>query len=347
MCLQRIVRKIGPKSGLLKVFIYPGKVDLACMHLQQCLTSFSVFHTFMSGSLHLLAAEQLQQRTKRSTALLKGTYAGFFIQILHPSLKPQCFSDLWTAFFSKLQRLNGETSCGKCVRVWWWLCGGNWRWSGGQTEKESEAKEGNLLFHSKISNLRAKEEGVDRMPVSKDGRNANSWLPQGEHDLSEPAKSIDTEKRADSRLCWWRLHAIFPVRTDGGSPLKRTYWEACAVLTQEGHNSTCHRASINMWKYLNRFPLITPLLTSGCDIASGPTTSGSCWNNRRCNSSRSASKFALDGIIRRTTWHGWQCSPALLPPPRQTYFYPVRLMLKPKTLAEVSYAEDRQSAATK
>lgn len=28
-------------------------------------------------------------------------------------------------------------------------------------------------------------------------------------------------------------------------------------------------------------------------------------------------------------------------------FYPVRLMLQPKTLAEVSYAEDRQSAATK
>jgi len=47
-------------------------------------------------------------------------------------------------------------------------------------------------------------------------------------------------------------------------------------LTQEGHNSTCHQESINMLKYLNRFPLITPLLTCGCDAASGQTTSGSC-----------------------------------------------------------------------
>lgn len=37
--------------------------------------------------------------------------------MLHPILKPQCFCDLWTAFFSKLQRLNEETQSGKCVRV--------------------------------------------------------------------------------------------------------------------------------------------------------------------------------------------------------------------------------------
>lgn len=38
---------------------------------------------------------------------------------------------------------------------------------------------------------------------------------------------------------------------------------------------------------------------------------------------------------------------ALLPHPRQTYFYPVRLMLQSKTLVEVSYVEERRTAASK
>lgn len=38
---------------------------------------------------------------------------------------------------------------------------------------------------------------------------------------------------------------------------------------------------------------------------------------------------------------------ALLPLPRQTYFYPLQLMLQSKTLAEVSYVEERRTLATK
>lgn len=58
MCLQWVVSRIGLKSGRLKVFIYPGKVDLVCMHLQQWLTfTLTMFRTFMSGSRHPLARE--------------------------------------------------------------------------------------------------------------------------------------------------------------------------------------------------------------------------------------------------------------------------------------------------
>lgn len=52
--------------------------------------------------------------------------------------------------------------CACVMMVVWWKLKVEWR-----TER-------NLLFHSKISKLKAKEEGVDQMPVSKDGRNANS-----------------------------------------------------------------------------------------------------------------------------------------------------------------------------
>lgn len=46
---------------------------------------------------------------------------------------------------------------------------------GGVEDKQrKKEKDRNLLFHSKISKLKATEEGVDRMPVSKNGRSANS-----------------------------------------------------------------------------------------------------------------------------------------------------------------------------
>lgn len=46
---------------------------------------------------------------------------------------------------------------------------------GGVEDKQREKeKDRNPLFHSKISKLKATEEGVDWMPVCTNGRNANS-----------------------------------------------------------------------------------------------------------------------------------------------------------------------------
>lgn len=76
----------------------------------------------------------------------------------------------------------------------------------GRTSRVGENKKKN---HTKICKFKAKWE-----------KTPNSLVPQGELDLSKPAKSIDTGKHAQSALLRGR-HAIFPVRTDGGSPLQK------------------------------------------------------------------------------------------------------------------------------
>lgn len=182
-----------------------------------------------------------------------------FIFILGFNLKsalawpPKCLST--QRFSNWLQGRAVESLC-----MSWWLCDGNQRWSGAQKEeRRRRGKHRELLFNSKLRVLtRCQWAKIEETPTLHClGVNVTYWSLQ---------KSTDREKREDSLLCWRRLGAIFPARTDGEKP--------CAALMQEGHNFTCHGASINMLKYLNRFTLITPFLTSGCDDASGQTTSG-------------------------------------------------------------------------
>lgn len=109
------------------------------------------------------------------------------------------------------------------------------------------------------------------------------------------------------------------------------------VLMQELHKSACQKASINMFKYLNKFSLITPFLTSGCHSdpfrARVETTADvipRIWHP------------FLSGTLLHSAPLDMHGSPTRLPPPRQTYFNAVWLMRQPGTLAKVSCAEQTE-----
>lgn len=143
----------------------------------------------------------------------------------------------------------------------------------------------------------------------------------------------------NSQIHWLRLLAIFPARADGGK----------SPRCRRGHHFTCLCTSINMFKYSNRFSLITSFLTLLCDDASGAdhfrarveTTADVIPRIRRPGFG-SAQYYT----VHHSDMHGRAHQPGCHLQGKHT-FNAVWLIFHPKTLARVSCAEDRQSKATK
>lgn len=106
------------------------------------------------------------------------------------------------------------------------------------------------------------------------------------------------------------LQAVFPARADGEKSQRRE-----GIVSRLG-------TSINMFKYLTRFSLITAFVTPGCDDASGSdhfragveTTADVIPRIRRPGFGP-----ASDDTVHHSDTHG-SAHQLCSPPPRQTYF---------------------------